>query len=339
VLSTVYLQPGAVNLLPGAVLDELSRDPAAALVAPLGFGDSFQGHPVVGTTAAFAAHLAGGELAQGRMFARIGEAVAGAAFPSRLGETIVPAHGQVETEEAEDHHASAYHIVGRLPRLGNPWDAALIVPIEAVWAIHALPFGHAGVDLERTPLGPPWDAAELPGMPAIVVKPTSFAAAYQLRARYRARTDTTALFPAEVLVQLYRLLGDVRDLLAIISVLTQMLVIGAVLLAVLASLSQRRRLIAVLRALGAPRLYIFATIWLGVAFLLTLAGILGLGLGYLSALVLSTVFASRTGVALPVALAASEVWLVLAIIGIGLLLATIPAALAYRGSVGAALRA
>jgi putative ABC transport system permease protein len=73
--------------------------------------------------------------------------------------------------------------------------------------------------------------------------------------------------------------------------------------------------------------------------MLTLAGILGLGLGYLSALALSTVFASRTGVALPVALAASEVWLVLAIIGIGLLLATIPAALAYRGSVGAALRA
>ena len=179
---------------------------------------------------------------------------------------------------------------------------------------------------------------ELPGVPAIVVKPASFAAAYELRARYRARPDTMAVFPAEVLVQLYSLLGDVRDLLAVISVLTQVLVIGATLLAVLASLSQRRKLIAVLRALGAPRAFVFATVWLGVACMLTAAALLGLGLGYLAALALSKLFAARTSIALPVTLSLNELRLVLAVIAIGLALATIPAALAYRGSVGAALR-
>lgn len=351
VLSTVYLQAAAIDLVPGAVLDELSREAQTALVSPLGFGDNYQGYPVVGVTLAFVAHLAGGRpLADGRNLARLDEAVVGVEVAAQVGDELAPAHGRVATDEAEHHDGFAYRVVGRLPRLDNPWDRAIVVPIEAVWLLHALPLGHAvdeallhprggaAPDFAAVPLGPPWDLTHLPGVPAVVVKPASFAAAYRLRQEYRARDDTTAVFPAEVLVQLYGLLGDVRDLVAVISVLTQVLVVGAVLLAVLASLAQRRRLIGVLRALGASRGFVFATVWLGVALMLAVAGALGLGLGYLSALLLSQLFAAETGVALPVALAGQELGLVLAIVAAGLLLATIPAALAYRGSVAAALR-
>lgn len=352
VLSTVYLQAAAIDLLPGAVLDALSREGQAAFVSPLGFGDNHRGHPVVGVTPAFVGHLAGGRpLAEGRNLGRLDEAVVGAEVRAPVGAELEPAHGRVETDEAEHHEGFAYRVVGRLPRLGSPWDRAIVVPIEAVWHVHALPLGHAvdeallhpegaagAPDFAVVPLGPPWDPTHLPGVPAVVVKPASFAAAYQLRQEYRARDETTAVFPAEVLVQLYGLLGDVRDLVAVISVLTQVLVIGAVLLAVLASLAQRRRLIGVLRALGASRGFVFATVWSGVALMLAAAGALGLGLGYLSALLLSRLFAAETGVALPVALSGQELGLVLAIAAAGLLLATVPAALAYRGSVASALR-
>jgi putative ABC transport system permease protein len=202
------------------------------------------------------------------------------------------------------------------------------------------PDGGAGApEFGAVPIGPPWDADDLPGVPAIAVKPASFPAAYSLRQRYRAAEDTMAVFPAEVLIQLYDLLGDVRDLVAALSVLTQVLVIGAVLLAVLATIALRRKTIAVLRALGASRLFVFATVWLSVALMLSAGAVLGLGLGYLGALAISALFAAETGVALPVALSWQEIQLVLAIILIGLVLATVPAALAYRGSVAAALRA
>ena len=115
--------------------------------------------------------------------------------------------------------------------------------------------------------------------------------------------------------------------------------IGAVLLAVLASLAQRRRLIAVLRALGASRGFVFATIWLSVALMLALASLLDLALGYLAAFAVSRVFAAETSIALPVALSGQELLLVAPIVAIGLVLATIPAALTYRGSVSAGLRA
>ncbi len=114
---------------------------------------------------------------------------------------------------------------------------------------------------------------------AIVVEPTSSGAAYQLRQFYRTCTDTTAIFPAEVLVQLYRLLGDVRDLMAAVSFLTEILAIAAVLLAVIASLAQRQRQVAVLRALGASRGYVFATVWLTVTVILAAGSLLGLVLG------------------------------------------------------------
>jgi putative ABC transport system permease protein len=352
VLSTVYLQPAAIDLIDGRHLADLQGDPEVRYAAPIGFGDSYQGYPVVGTIAAFLTQNERIRLPEGRMFQRLDEVVVGADVALDVGARFVPTHGQVALDDEEGHEEFAYTVVGRMPRLGNPWDRAISAPIESVWWLHSLPVGHVlddaavwpdGADgepqLGAVPVGPPWDASELPGVPAIAVKPASFAAAYSLRQRYRAADDTMAVFPAEVLIQLYGLLGDVRDLVAALSVLTQVLVIGAVLLAVLATIALRRKSIAVLRALGASRPFVFVTVWLSVALMLSVGAVLGLGLGYLGAIAVSAAFAARTGVALPVALSWQEMHLVIAIIVIGLALATVPAALAYRGSVSAALRA
>lgn len=340
-LSTVYLQPAAIGLVPGSIMAELERDPGVAVASPIGFGDNYRGHPIVGVTPAFVEHLSGGAPADGRVFARLGEAVAGAGVDVALGTELHAMHGQVHVEEEAEHDELTYRVVGRLPRLGSPWDHAVVVPIEAVWWTHSLPFGHeAGdhADFAAVPIGPPWAQAELSPVPAIAVRPKSFAAAYELRQRYRARDETMAIFPAEVLVQLHRMLGNLRDLLAAIAVMTQTLVIGAVLLAVLASLAQRRRLIAVLRALGASRGFVFATVWLAVAVMLVAAALLGTALGWLGALLLSRLLSGESGVALAVGLSSDELALTAAIVAIGLLLATIPALLSYRGSVSSALR-
>ena len=350
VLSTVYLQPAAIGLVPPAVLAELQQTRTAKLVAPIGFGDSWRGHPVVGVTADFVRHLGGGAPAEGVPFGRIDEAVAGADVPLALGDGLQPTHGTAGPRPT-DSHPFTYRVVGRLPRLGNPWDRAILVPIEAVWWIHSLPVGHVldevllypdgpdgDPDWSAIPLGPPWAEGELAGVPALVVAPSSPAAGYQLRQRYRGQGETTAVFPSEVLLKLYRTLGDVRDLVAAISFLTQVLVLGAVLLAVLAGLAQRRRRIAVLRALGASRGYVFAALWLGVALVLVVGSLLGLVLGYLAARYLSHLFAARTALTLPVTLSASELLLLLAIILVGLLLAMVPAALGYRAPVAANLR-
>src|SRR5690606_37138934 len=94
VLSTVFLQPAALPLVPGEVLAGLQDDPRVAWAAPVGFGDFHRGHPVVGTTTRLIAETAPG-FAEGRMFAAEGEAVIGARVDLALGSEITPTHGEI----------------------------------------------------------------------------------------------------------------------------------------------------------------------------------------------------------------------------------------------------
>jgi putative ABC transport system permease protein len=71
-----------------------------------------------------------------------------------------------------------------------------------------------------------------------------------------------AVFPAEVLAELFGTLGDARQVLALVAAGTQVLVLGAGLLTVTVLLATRRHAYAALRALGAPRAYLFALGWL-----------------------------------------------------------------------------
>src|SRR5215472_6362030 len=53
VLTTVYLQPALLELMPGAALRDLATDSGVVYATPLIFGDSYKGFPVVGSTVDF----------------------------------------------------------------------------------------------------------------------------------------------------------------------------------------------------------------------------------------------------------------------------------------------
>ncbi|MFT3960284.1 FtsX-like permease family protein [Propionivibrio sp.] len=347
VLSTVFLQPQAIPLVNGDVLARAAASPGIAYAAPIAFGDHWRGHPIVGTTAAFA--LRGGTLkpSEGRMFARRGEAVVGAAVPLAIGAEITPQHGHGEHhDDDEDHdddddaheagHAGIrYAVVGRLPAKHTIWDAAVLVPVEDVWAIHGLADGHGAGDAR---IGPPWDAARLPGVPAIVVKPASVAGAYALRGAFRT-PQSIALFPAEVLNELYAALGNVRDLMSLLAVAAQALVVAAVLMALLVGFLARRRQFAVLRAIGAGRAYVFAAIWIEVALLVGVGALLGLLLGYGSAAALSLWLQGKTGFAMQARLGLEEFVLAIGLVLAGALFAVLPAWQVFRRPIVAGLTA
>lgn len=144
VLSSVFLQPAPLPLMPGDVLAKLAADPRAAWVAPVGFGDNFEGYPVVGSATAFITDGGRGAPAEGRVFATAREAVIGAAVPMALGDLVKPQHG-LAGEGGHTHTELAYTIVGRMAPTGTPWDRAILVPIEGVWRIHGLG-GHTHED-------------------------------------------------------------------------------------------------------------------------------------------------------------------------------------------------
>lgn len=343
VLSSVFLQPSALSLVSGSVLKKLSEDPRVEFAAPVGFGDSYRGHQIIGTTAQFI-EKSGFGIAEGRNFADSFDAVVGARVPLALGTTIRPLHG-LAGEAVGEHRDINYHVTGRMPLSATPWDHAILVPVEGVWHTHDL--GEDGHDNEEAhedaedghpaeTLGPPWSES-IPGVPAILVKPKSIANAYQLRSEYR--TDTTlAVFPGEVLTRLYATLGDARLVLTAIAMGTQALAAAAVILVTMAHLAQRKRQIGALRAFGAPRISIFAIVWVELLLIIGLGVAVGIGIGYLAAMALSLVLTRQSGIALPVTFDLPDLLFAAALLGVAAVIAMIPATWAYRQSPAAALR-
>ena len=360
-LSAVFLQPAPLPLMDGAVLSRLANDPRVQLAAPVGFGDSAYGHPIVGTTTGLISSLSP-TLSQGAMFAHLGEAVVGSDVALSTGAEVKPMHGTAEAG-GETHTAIAYKITGRMAPTGTAWDRAILVPIRAVWQLHGMHGGeyhdhdgdeadahgaanpeqdrhegheHGHIDADA-PLDEHFDA-ETPGVPAVLVKPKTIADAYRLRQEYRTGT-TLGVFPAEVLTRLYATLGDARSLLLAIALGTQAIVIAAIVLVTIMHVGSRRRQIGALRALGTPVRSIVMLVW-GELFILFAAGIaLGIAFGYLAALTISARLAASTAVHLPVGFVFDDLWLVGGFAAVAAIISVVPAVSALRSSPATALRA
>lgn len=331
VLASVYARPAAMGLVDGAMLAQIMAEPEVEFAAPIAFGDSAQGFPIMGTTGQFVMHLAEG-LAEGRMFESTHEAVLGVNVPFDLGEQLYAAHDGLDS--AEMLHEGTIAVVGRMQRTNSAWDNVVIVPVEQVWATHGLPTGHAPGE---TRIGPPFDATQVPGVPAVVVKPSTVPAAYGLRNAYRSE-QTQAIFPAEILVQLYALLGDARAIMSFLAVATQVLVVAAILSGVVIILQLFRTRFAVLRALGATAGYVFLVAWTYVALLILVGAVAGLVLGAGVSWAVSGYLEAQSGIAIPVTITWQEIQLVLALLGAGALLAVLPAIGIYRQPVVDGLR-
>ncbi|MEI7086008.1 FtsX-like permease family protein [Pectobacterium versatile] len=400
VLSSVFLQPSALTLIPAQVLTDLEKNPLVAWAAPVAFGDFYQGMPIVGTTPPLVTDNGKRQLTAGRVFNDGFEAVVGAQTGLTVGSTFSPIHGQVGTEGAHAHDDVTYTVVGVLPADGSAWDKAILVPVNAVWRVHGIhpPHGadddhghnehgahehegehdheseHDGHAHDETahadehhneahpaegaesddhhaavaqPVTAPHDDehgeaeahghAHQAGLPAIVVKPKTIAGAYQLRSLYRSNT-TLAVFPGEVLVKLYSMLGDIRELLTYISLGTQGLVGVAVAMVAVIHLRQRQKQIGALRAFGAPRYGIFTLIWSGLMSLVSVGVLLGVGLGYVAARGIAVVMSEKSGFVLPVTLEWEDIHFVLLLLLVAAVVLTIPAMLSYRQSPATALR-
>lgn len=340
VLTTVYLQPAALELVAPGVLLDVQADPGVAAVAPVAVTDSFRGYPLVGTTAAFAAE-AGRLAVAGRMFDRVDEAVIGAAVDLPVGGKVRPAHGTPAENLLEIHdHDVELVVVGKLERTGTPWDRAILVPIEAVWAMHVKTSGTGEaqpVDGGKRRLGPPWTSESVHGVPALVVKPRGVGDAYRLRQQYRGR-ETMALFPAEVLNQLYAVLGNIHDVMRWLALAFEVLLVAAVLLVIVAVLSARRQSVGVLRALGAPPAFVFMTVWLQGAVLIGAGVAAGLAVGAVLVRIVSAVASEQLALAIDATIGVPELLLAATLLAGGSLLAALPSLTTLRVPVSRLLR-
>ncbi|MEE4461955.1 ABC transporter permease, partial [Azotobacter chroococcum] len=142
-----------------------------------------------------------------------------------------------------------------------------------------------------------------------------------------------AILPGVALQELWSLMGTAEQALFVVSLCVVLTGLIGMLTAILASLNERRREMAILRSLGARPWHIAGLLMLE-AFALALAGVLlGLALLYLGILLAQAPLQAAYGLYLPFAAPSAYEWLLLgAILLAALPLGGVPAWRAYRQS-------
>jgi putative ABC transport system permease protein len=141
----------------------------------------------------------------------------------------------------------------------------------------------------------------------------------------------TAILPAMSLQQLWDIIGVVEKTLLTVSGFVVLVGLSGMLVAIMTSLNERRREMAILRSVGARPLDVFALI-VGEAGLVTLAGIL-LGVAFLYTLLVTAqpLITARLGIFIAVdGLAAYELLLLGIVCLAGLLIGLVPGYRIYR---------
>ncbi|MFA6688924.1 MAG: FtsX-like permease family protein [Sphaerochaetaceae bacterium] len=349
VMASVFLRSEeSLPLLDGSYIGRLEADPRVASLSPLVFADSYQGLPIVGVGEQFPAIRSSLRLADGTWPVDTFDAVVGADVPLAVGDEFHSVHEGGGNAHGHDHDHDAYTVAGKLDRSGTPWDRAIVVPYVSLWEVHGYhvhdEYGHDGhdhVEEGSSDLSAALHASvadhdeaaghDLPGVSAILVKPADFASAYALRSEYR-EDGVVSVFPGEILSELFGMFHDVQTIAVSLGWMTELLVVAAVLLSLLASMPSKYRWIGLLRSLGAGRWYIFFTVWFQSAAVFLIAGLGGLGVGYLAFGRIAAWVGSGTGMRIAMSVSIQD-FLFLAIFwGIGLIGSLIPAFVGFRVS-------
>jgi putative ABC transport system permease protein len=322
--------------------EALARHPAVAWTAPLALGDSYQGFPVLGTTASYYAHFQHGDhqplrLAQGRLNNSLFEAVLGAEVARqrglRVGDRLTLSHGSGGLLGAE-HADKPFTVSGILQPTGTPVDRTVHISLEAIEAIHLDWQGGAPLpglvipadQVQKFSLTPRTVTAVLVGLKtrAAVFRVQRWAADFEAE-------PLQAVLPGVALDQLWEVLGGVEQALLLMSALVASVSLVGLVAVVLAGLNERRRELAILRAVGAGPRHVFALLALE-GLLLTLGGVL-LGAAALWAAIAvgGPVLQAHTGIALNFGAPSASQWqLAAALLAVGALASLVPGWRAYR---------
>ena len=348
-LHAVFRVGGATNQVKVASLKDIAAHRAVDWLVPLALGDSHRGYPVLGTNPDYFARFLYGDrqplaLREGRAFAGtldgLYEAVLGAEVAAslgyRLGERITLSHGlqPVQGALASDHADKPFTVVGVLARTGTPVDRTVHVSLQAIEAIHLEWAGGAPVPGMRIPpeaarkfdLEPKQVTAALVGLKnrVAVFNVQRFVAQYEGEA-------LMAVLPGVALDELWSAVGLGERALLAISALVALVSLASLVAVVLAGLNERRRELAVLRAVGAGPRHVLALLAAEGAWVTFAGTLLGAAAAALSVWAFAPWLQAQFGIALQWQAPTPAQWgLFAAVLGAGMLASLVPGWRAYR---------
>ena len=324
VLNSIFHLEASPGLLAPADVEDIRKHPAVQHAIPIAVGDNYYGYRIVGTLTNLLTDVeyTPGKryrLHSGRVFdPTLREAVVGSFAAQKLGlkvgGTFQPFHGL--NFDPKSQHQETYVVVGVLEPSNTPTDRVIWIPLSGV----QLMGGH--------------DAALSSQVSAVLIKLRGGAqTGFRLDTMYNKQGDRlTFAWPIDtVMTQLFDKIGWFDKILALVAYLVALVAAGSILASIYNSMNERRRDIAILRALGARRGIIFGTIVLESATIATL-GMVAAFVVYAAIVgTAAAIIRSQTGVVLnAMAFHPVMIWATGGMIALGALAGVVPAWKAYR---------
>jgi putative ABC transport system permease protein len=260
----------------------LASHPDVAWTIPMSLGDSHRGFPVVATSGSYFVHFRYGEgstlsLARGKPFEGVFDAVIGSTVADQLGyrldDRIVLSHGD-GLMPGNQHADKPFSVVGILQPTGTPVDRSVHISLAGMQAIH-VDWGAGAPAAGRSTSAQDALTADLtPGsVTAVLVGLKSRARVFSVQRWIAGFGDEPLMgvLPGVALDEMWDVVGGAERALLVMSGLVGAVSLAGLMATVSAGLNERRRELAVLRALGASPRKILALLALE-GFCVTLVG-------------------------------------------------------------------
>ncbi len=339
-LYSVFRIGNATNNVTWESYQDIAARPEVDWIVPISLGDSHRQFRVMGTSTGFFDHYKyrqgrGLSFAQGVVMDDLFDTVIGhdvaEALGYSVGDPIIVAHGLASFTEHKDQ---PFRVSGILDKTGTPVDRTVIVSMEAIEAIHVDWRSGAKIPGQATPV----DVIRQMDLTPKAVTAALIGIDSPLRTFALQRAINTypeepllAILPGVALQELWGLVGVAETALLAVSAMVVVTALIGMMATIFSSLNERRREMAIFRAMGASPSTILSLLLIEAMLIAATGAVLGLGLLYLALSVAQPIVDTAYGLFLPIgAPTLREGLVLLAVVAAGAIVSLIPALRAYR---------
>ena len=259
-LYSVFRIGNATNNITWESYEDVIDKKEVAWSVPISLGDSHRGFRVMGTNSEFFKRykFRGGqsiELEQGKNLDDLYDVIIGAGVAEKLnysvGTPLIVSHG---LQSFSDHDDQPFKVSGILAKTGTPVDNTVIVSLEAIEAIHVDWSTGAKIPGQITPVEEIRQMDLSPkNITAALIGVNSKLQIFQLQRWINEYPEESlsSILPGVALQELWRIVGVVENLLLGISVTVIFTTLIGMTAIIFSSLNERRREMAIWRAMGA----------------------------------------------------------------------------------------
>ena len=259
-LYSVFRIGNATNNITWESYEDVIDRKEVAWSVPISLGDSHKGFRVMGTNNEFFKRykFRGGqsiELEKGNNLVDLYDVIIGAGVAEKLnysvGTPLIVSHG---LQSFSDHDDQPFKVSGILAKTGTPVDNTVIVSLEAIEAIHVDWSTGAKIPGQITPVEEIRQMDLSPkNITAALIGVNSKLQIFQLQRWINEYPEESlsSILPGVALQELWRIVGVVENLLLGISVTVIFTTLIGMTAIIFSSLNERRREMAIWRAMGA----------------------------------------------------------------------------------------